>query len=79
MANRNLTATLTRHTPSTLEIDKTLRAFSSNVKSQGGEDGILDYLFTSWWPPQSSDNRYIVEIGAWSSLLFSFCLIFQQI
>ncbi len=61
---------LKRNAPSTPELDLTLRQFARNVKSQGGEDGILERLFQDWWPdivesPSRHRPRYIVEIGAW--------------
>jgi hypothetical protein len=69
---------LVRDDPWTPEIDQGLRAHARNVKSQGGEDGILEHLFTQWWPPADKEGdaegqrpRWIVEIGAWDGLHLS--------
>jgi hypothetical protein len=58
---------LQRNSPWYPDIELNLRGRARDVKSQGGEDGILEHLFTKWWPHHMSerDHRYVVEIGAW--------------
>lgn len=51
-------------------IDSPLLAYSRNVESQYGEDGIIAHIF-SLLPP--SERRYCVEFGAWDGKYLSNC------
>jgi len=54
-------------TQSTVSSLTNLRAFESQVHSQGGEDGVLQQIFSI----VGTHNRYFVEFGAWDGRTLS--------
>jgi hypothetical protein len=51
------------------EIDNPLIKYASNVSSQDGEDGIIEFIIKTIAP----DNSYCVEFGAWDGKYCSNC------